>query len=34
MRYGPDIVHHYDTNEDALLLGIYHKNPPGRLLRR
>lgn len=27
-------MYQYDKNEDALLLGIFFKNPPGRLLRR
>lgn len=34
LKYKPDIVTHYDQREDALLLGVYYKNPPGRLLRR
>jgi len=34
LRFNPDLVYQYDKNEDALLLGVYFKNPPGRLLRR
>lgn len=34
IRLKPDIVTKYLASEDALLLGIYQKNPPGRLLRR
>ena len=34
IRLKPEIVTKYLQSEDALLLGIYFKNPPGRLLRR
>lgn len=34
LRYQPDMAYQYYQNEDALLLALYFKNPPGRLLRR
>ena len=34
MRYQPDMAFDYYPNEDALLIALYFKNPPGRLLRR
>ena len=34
MRLCPDINTHYFDKEDALLLALNFKNPPGRLLRR
>lgn len=34
LRYQPDLAYQYYQSEDALLLSIYFKNPPGRLLRR
>lgn len=33
-RFQPDLAYTYYPNEDALLLSVYFKNPPGRLLRR
>lgn len=34
LRLKPDLCYQYYPNDDALLLGVYFKNPPGRLLRR
>ena len=34
LRFQPDLAYTYYPNEDALLLALYFKNPPGRLLRR
>jgi len=34
LRLQPDLAYTYYPNEDALLLAVYFKNPPGRLLRR
>jgi hypothetical protein len=34
MRLNPDINTSYFDKEDALLLAVNFKNPPGRLLRR
>ena len=34
LRFQPDLAYTYYPNEDALLLAVYFKNPPGRLLRR
>jgi hypothetical protein len=34
LRLQPDLAYSYYPNEDALLLAVYFKNPPGRLLRR
>mmetsp|Transcript_41740 Transcript_41740/g.54973 ORF Transcript_41740/g.54973 Transcript_41740/m.54973 type:complete len:162 (+) Transcript_41740:686-1171(+) len=34
MRLCPDVNTHYFDKEDALLLALNFKNPPGRLLRR
>jgi hypothetical protein len=34
LRFQPDLAYTYYPNEDALLLSMYFKNPPGRLLRR
>jgi hypothetical protein len=34
LRLQPDLAFHYYPSEDALLLALYFKNPPGRLLRR
>lgn len=34
MRLNPDINTAYFDKEDALLLAVNFKNPPGRLLRR
>ena len=34
LRYQPDIAFNYYQSEDALLLAMYFKNPPGRLLRK
>ena len=34
MRLRPDLSYQYYPSEDALLLALYFKNPPGRLLRR
>jgi hypothetical protein len=34
LKQRPDVVYQYYEREDALLLALYFKNPPGRLLRR
>lgn len=34
LRSGPDVNTSYYDAEDALLLALNFKNPPGRLLRR
>ena len=34
LRYQPDVAFQYYQSEDALLMGLYFKNQPGRLLRR
>ena len=34
MRLNPDVNTAYFDKEDALLLALNYKNPPGRLLRR
>jgi len=34
LRYQPDLAYAYYPSEDALLISLYFKNPPGRLLRR
>ena len=34
MRLCPDVNTHYFDKEDALLVALNFKNPPGRLLRR
>ncbi len=34
MRLNPEIKTQYYEKEDGLMVGVYFKNPPGRLLRR
>lgn len=34
MRINPDLCYKYYEREDALILALYFKNPPGRLMRR
>ena len=34
LKLKPDAIYHYYERDDALLLALYFKNPPGRLLRR
>lgn len=34
LRLQPELAYAYYPGEDALLLALYFKNPPGRLLRR
>ena len=34
MKLDPDMAFEYYEREDALLLALYYKNPPGRLLRK
>jgi hypothetical protein len=33
LRLKPNICYQYLPSEDALMLALYFKNPPGRLLR-
>jgi len=32
--FDPNVISKYDSSTDSLLLGLYFKNPPGRVLKK